>query len=354
MDPVTGVFNVSGQHTCFPYGDHLTSTLSGTFSPGGDMLAGSLAAGINTAQCFLLSGSVTGALLSTTCGDGTTDPGEACDEGPAGTGCCTVLCEGVTAGTPCSLTDFFCGLPLEDSQAALCPGCSLGRCDGGGACVDTPLPAGRICRAAVNECDIAEACDGTSLTCPPDQVVPGPDTDGDGKNDLCDPCTGGGAVSKQRLVVKDFRLSPDVKIHGRVTLADPSAVDPVQHGLRVVVEDSVGTRFLDTTAPPNPPVPPDRGWRATDGGWSYKARRFAPIVAVKIRLRADPAGALDLSIRTSEFFIEAPPQLPMNLTLVLDPPFATTGLCGEAAFPGPPGVNPSCALVQGNRSLSCH
>jgi len=60
------------------------------------------------------------------------------------------------------------------------------------------------------------------------------------------------------------------------------------------------------------------------------------------------------TIRTSEFFIEAPPQLPMNVTLVLDPPFAMTGLCGDATFPGPPGVHASCALVHGDTSLSCH
>jgi hypothetical protein len=44
----------------------------------------------------------------------------------------------------------------------------------------------------------------------------------------------------------------------------------------------------------------------------------------------------------------------MNVTLVLDPPFAMTGLCGDATFPGPPGVHASCALVHGDTSLSCH
>src|SRR5262249_19748534 len=51
---------------------------------------------------------------------------------------------------------------------------------------DVISPANTVCRAAADDCDIAEVCNGTSLSCPADQVRP--DTDGDGTCDLIDNC----------------------------------------------------------------------------------------------------------------------------------------------------------------------
>lgn len=45
-------------------------------------------------------------------------------------------------------------------------------CDGGSKdCpIDARLPAGTVCRQAVDSCDIAEECDGNLLSCPFDSV----------------------------------------------------------------------------------------------------------------------------------------------------------------------------------------
>ena len=45
------------------------------------------------------------------------------------------------------------------------------------------------------------------------------------------------------------------------------------------------------------------------------------------------------------------PNLPVVATLVIDSPFAASGQCGEAFFPGPPPV-PSCTL-SANGALKC-
>jgi hypothetical protein len=43
--------------------------------------------------------------------------------------------------------------------------------------------------------------------------------------------------------------------------------------------------------------------------------------------------------------------LPLVGTLVIDVPFATTGQCGEAEFPGP--TPPACILLSGGRTVKC-
>jgi len=100
------------------------------------------------------------------CGNGDVDPGEACDGGSAiGGDCCSSACTVESRGT--------------------------------------------VCRPAVDECDVADVCDGVSGTCGADEIVPDDDadgycntfdicpadydpgqedTDGDGPGDACDIC----------------------------------------------------------------------------------------------------------------------------------------------------------------------
>ena len=299
--------------------------------------------------CSRVVGTATGTRTSVTCGNGALDQGEACEFDAAVPGCCTVDCQARSSGTPCTLVDVFCEL------AGFCgERCSIGRCDGGGACVQVPRPSGASCRSAADACDIAESCDGTNLECPADQTVPPPDSDGDGLNDGCDPCTGGVSTSRPRLEatrltasLQDFR-NMRASARGTLSLPDLTVLDPVSRGLRFLVQDSSGLVYLDTTAPGG------IGWTTTAGGWVF--RDDGPILSVKLKRNRSPTGAFSVTLRTRGAWLTGPPpetSLPLKATVVLDPPFAQTGLCGELAFPGPPGVAPSCKLQRGGWAVTC-
>src|SRR5213592_3314458 len=81
-----------------------------------------------------------------------------------------------TADTnPCTLdqcdgTSNTCTHPAGNAGSA-CPDdgnpCTLDRCDGTSATCQHPAGnAGAVCRAAAGVCDVAETCDGSSITCP--------------------------------------------------------------------------------------------------------------------------------------------------------------------------------------------
>ena len=358
IDATSGVFSVSGDAGCGLLNGGRTDSITGTFDPSGNTFAGTMRFSFAIGSpifCSTVSDAVTGTRTSPTCGNGTVDGGESCDFSPDGPGCCTLDC--TTGAAPmtgvCTLSDAHC----DGLFPATCGGaCSIGRCDGTGGCVQTPVKVGTPCRAAINACDLAEACDGMSLTCPPDQVVPPPDTDGDGLNDGCDPCTDGGQVSKPRLTLK--RLAPlppndRVSLTTTVSLGDPTMLDPVQHGLRLLIDDAEAVRYTDITVAPNPPQFGDRGWEATSSGWRFRGK--GAITSVKIKRAASAPGLLTVSVQGRGIVAGVPPEahLPLKATVVLDPPFATTGLCTEVTFPGPPGVNPTCTDHRDGTTVNC-
>jgi hypothetical protein len=64
-----------------------------------------------------------------------------------------------------------CDLPCGAGDTSDCQACSVA--SGAlrdGAC--GPVGAGVTCRSALSSCDVAEACDGMALTCPPDRMKP--------------------------------------------------------------------------------------------------------------------------------------------------------------------------------------
>jgi cysteine-rich repeat protein/ELWxxDGT repeat protein len=96
-------------------------------------------------------------LWTLSCGDGTVDTDEVCDDGNlASDDCCSPLCRPVGVGAACP------GL-----------GCSDGACGPDGTCVLTLRPAGTACRPAAGDCDVAESCDGVSDMCPADALAAG-------------------------------------------------------------------------------------------------------------------------------------------------------------------------------------
>lgn len=59
----------------------------------------------------------------------------------------------------------------------VCPGPTPGTCQGAAICTNgvcgfAPLAAGTVCRPAAGPCDLAEACNGTSLNCPANAFAP--------------------------------------------------------------------------------------------------------------------------------------------------------------------------------------
>lgn len=112
--------------------------------------------------------------LEPRCGDGVVDPGERCDEGANGGGCCTAACQLAAAGTTCRVAAAACDV------AETCSGESS-------RCPDDAFAAStEPCRSVADGCDVAERCPGGSAECPPDRRKP--DADGDGACDDQDAC----------------------------------------------------------------------------------------------------------------------------------------------------------------------
>ncbi|MFN8545302.1 MAG: PQQ-dependent sugar dehydrogenase [Candidatus Binatia bacterium] len=117
------------------------------------------------------------------CGNGTVDPGEQCDDGNSTAGdCCSPACQFETAGTVCRAAAGACDL------AETCSGTS-------GTC-PTDAKRSDVCRPAAGACDVPESCDGTHDDCPADGLVPA-DTvcrPAAGPCDAGETCTGSSAA----------------------------------------------------------------------------------------------------------------------------------------------------------------
>src|SRR5438552_369045 len=125
------------------------------------------------------------------CGNGSGDSGEDREQGPANRAagsCCSASCRFQPSTTVCRAAANECD--VADSctgSSATCPAdtvkaagtactddgnpCTTDVCDGtvgAPACTHPAGNAGAACRAAAGECDVAETCDGSSTACPTD------------------------------------------------------------------------------------------------------------------------------------------------------------------------------------------
>src|SRR5207302_6690195 len=84
------------------------------------------------------------------------------------------------AGTPCT----------ADASP-----CTADACDGAGACTHPAGNAGAVCRPVAGQCDAAETCTGTSITCPADGFEPDGTTCDDGNAcTTADACSNGACI----------------------------------------------------------------------------------------------------------------------------------------------------------------
>jgi cysteine-rich repeat protein len=137
-------------------------------------------------QCVNVS--VVSCSVASVCGDGVLDAGEQCDDGGTAAGdCCSATCQIEPATTTCRAAAGTCDLaetcdgttvtcPSDEKNTDVCRS-AAGDCDVAESCdgVTDTCPADGVasattsCRAAAGECDLAETCDGTTTTCPSDE-----------------------------------------------------------------------------------------------------------------------------------------------------------------------------------------
>jgi hypothetical protein len=336
--------------------------------------------------------SVSGAFVVCRPSTGVCDPTENCDGAnpscpadafePATTECrasggvCDVAenCDGATADCPsdakssavCRSSAGICDLAEScDGVTDACPG-------------DIVASSATVCRPSAGACDVPENCNGSATSCPADTGLPDGDADGtcdaqdncsvtpnplqsdgdtDGRGDACDPCTNvapTGALKTKITIVKlgtppgDDRLKFTGQF-GNVPVTP--TIDPVTKGIRILLNDDTGAVVLDAILPGGAYNAATRvGWKANGAGtsWLYKnAGNPVPLIGgiIKVSLKKQKTpGLFKFSISGKNGSYAVPgANLPVTGTLVIDSPFAATGQCGEAFFPGPPPV-PSCTL----------
>ena len=224
-------------------------------------------------------------------------------------------------------------------------------CDGvNDACPpDAFAPSGTVCRPAGPGCDVAETCTGSSASCPPNP--PNTDSDGDGIPDNCDPCTNLQHIEavKPKLLMSRL-LAPGgddrLKFKGTVTVPTTPAIDPSTRGIRLVVTDSVGTTLVDAF------LPGGSLWKASNGrAWTYRDKESAVDGISKASIKSRSPGELKFVIVGKNGTYLPPAGSPVVATLVIDPPVATTGQCGEATFTD--GTDESCRLLSAGAKLLC-
>lgn len=200
------------------------------------------------------------------------------------------------------------------------------------------------------------------------------DGDSDGICDDVDPCTNtlGVTVENQSLrlrkVMADGSAATRFYYVGTVTGLGNPAIDPMADGvrLRVVVPgtpERSEITTIDVTLPGGAYDPAlNRGWD-TNGTGTYAYRDSHGIYAGIMRALLKPVenGGLKIALfgqnglfplplttqpvdpRDDPFTLEAP----MVATVVLDPPFASTGICGE-------GTLTECRYRNQGRKLLCY
>jgi len=246
--------------------------------------------------------------------------------------------------------------------------CTIDTCNASGACGHVAGNAGVTCRVAAGLCDVAEACDGVSTSCPVD--TGSLDTDGegicdaldncrltanldqldgdeDGIGDVCDLCNSRSKIFKAKLKMSTFdAITGDDKItlSGQFKLSGPT-IDPVGNGAHVLVTDASGDALVDFLIPAVVySTETGTGWKVSRGtSWSFtNSSPAAPLGILKVTMKTKLARDLSTWVYfklTSKAgsFAGLPVDAPFRLRFRADA--ARTDQCGEisatATLPDP-------------------
>jgi hypothetical protein len=169
------------------------------------------------------------------------------------------------------------------------------------------------------------------------------DDDGDGTDNETDPCTNTAPIDVIKPLVSIGKMTtPEAddtfKLSGRLTVFTTPVIDPLTNGLRFRFEDRHGNAVIDETVPGGLYNSALRvGWTQRGQSWTYRNAGTVPtvngITSVTVRENPRVPGDLRFAIRAKRgSYPVSPEQIPLKLSIVVDPPFATTNQCGEVVF----------------------
>jgi hypothetical protein len=191
-------------------------------------------------------------------------------------------------------------------------------------------------------------------------TLPCPDTDADGLCDLIDPCINAIDALSPRITVSRLLAPPDDEtLKVKAIAVIPAPIVPPLHpdvdGVRFLLTDALGGTLTDVTVPPGPKDASGTGWVAHPTAWTWKSTTgLDGIRLVKVKILGSGPGQIGFKVVAKNANLPLTgADLPLTATLVLDPPQATTGRCGDARFPGPAGVAPACAIDAAARRVRC-
>jgi len=165
-------------------------------------------------------------------------------------------------------------------------------------------------------------------------------------------------VKPQLNVGKLANALPDdtLRFSGGLTLPPGPQISPLLHGLRVQVVDTVGT-ILDVTLPPGAYDKTTKtGWQVNRTATQFNFKfpgGFQGITSAKLQTDSKRPNGWKVSVQAKNgTFPVLANRLPLEVTVVVDLPVATTGQCGRVTLPAaiaPPG----CLFDRTHNSFKC-
>ena len=204
--------------------------------------------------------------------------------------------------------------------------------------------------AVCRDGDDDDVCD-VDDNCPAAANLDQADTDGDGLGDTCDPCTGGVALSAQKVIVTKLATPAGddrLVLRGELTLG--GTVDPVAAGARLVLGYAAGV-LVDLSIPAGPYDPgTGTGWKARKGVFKTRVSAAGALGAARVKVKTFAAtpGRVRVDVAAKQgSWPGDPADLPLTFTVALG-----GAACGDATFAGPSPA-PACTYRAPRGKIIC-